>query len=81
MGQSKLIDLQQPIAIDIFLTENLPIARTIAYNKTKKNRRDPKSLLYCIGRRQNKKPQVEICSLTLIFFNENQFHEAKFNNY
>ena len=28
-------------------------------------------LVYCIVRRQNQKPQVEICSLTLIFFNEN----------
>ena len=35
----------------------------------------------CIGGHQNQKPQVEICSLTLIFFNENWFYEAKFSNY
>ena len=36
------------------------------------------SVLYCIGRHQNYKPQVKICSQTLIFFNEKLFHGAKF---
>ena len=34
--------------------------------------------VYCIGRRQNQKPQVKICPLTLIFFNKNYKVEMNF---